>query len=215
MRISSTIFDVSDIHIQEEAWFIPIYKQLDDGGYSAMLYDLLHHDLGDFHPRRLPKMTDPLVDQQRKSLSALDAWWVQLLETGVLEGADPLYPNRAVSNRYQHEVDIKTGYGTTGSRIVTQLGLFDQARTIEPRLRVHGSDHTLGNFLRDQGCSNKKRVLRRTGWTFLPLNQLRKAWEMRFPGWKWHDPDLFEWRFEGSIDGPNPSNLDDDTDEDE
>jgi hypothetical protein len=191
-------FDVLEIHIQDEAWFTAINKQLDDGGYGAMLYDLLHHDLGDFHPRRLPKMSDAIIDQQSKSLSPLDTWWVQLLETGVLEGADPLHPNRAVSNSYDREVDIQTGYGTTGSRIIKQRGLFDQARSIEPRLRVHGSDHALGNFLRDQGCSNKNRILRRHGWTFPPLDVLRKQWEARFPGWKWHDPDLSEWRFEGS-----------------
>jgi hypothetical protein len=128
----------------------------------------------------------------------LDTWWVSLLESGVLEGADPLYPNRAVSNRYRVEVEVSTGYGTSGTRSETQLGLFDQARTIEPRLRVHGNDHTLGSFLREQGCDNKKRVLRRTGWTFPRLNKLRKAWERRFPGWKWQDPELSEWRFEGS-----------------
>jgi hypothetical protein len=76
--------------------------------------------------------------------------------------------------------------------------LYDQARSIEPRLRQHGSDHALGSFLKDQGCDNKKKVLRRTGWSFPPFGEARKAWEERFPGWLWHDPDLTDWYFEGS-----------------
>ena len=61
-----------------------------------MLYDLLQYDLGDWHPRELLRTT-ALLDQQRQSLSAFDAWWVELLETGELEGADPKAPYRAVS----------------------------------------------------------------------------------------------------------------------
>jgi hypothetical protein len=89
--------------------------------------------------------------------------------------------------------------------------LYDQARNIEPRLRMHASDHMLGRFLKEQGCSNKNRVLRRTGWEFPGLKRLRNEWEMRFPGWKWHDSDLVEWRFEGS--NPPKSNEDDDENE--
>ena len=51
------MLDVPDIHLQEAAWFEPIYAELENGGYAAMLYDLLHHDLGGWHPRRLPKET--------------------------------------------------------------------------------------------------------------------------------------------------------------
>ena len=45
------MFDVSEQHKQDLAWFGPIYRQLDEGGLAAMLYDLLHHDLGEWHPR--------------------------------------------------------------------------------------------------------------------------------------------------------------------
>ena len=56
-------FDVPDLHMQDAAWFGPIVAQLEDGGYAAMLFDLLHHDLGDWHPRNLPKDTG-LLEQQ-------------------------------------------------------------------------------------------------------------------------------------------------------
>ena len=192
------VFDVSECHIQEEKWFDALYAQLEDGGYGAMLYDLLHRDISRWHPRRLPK-TDALLDQQRRSLSALETWWIELLEGGVLEGADPLYPSHAVSNSYDREVIETDGYGGRRTRYVKQSGLYDQARTISPHLRQHTSDHALGHFLSQRGCISKK-VLRRRGWSFPDLLEARAAWAERFPGWKWRDPTITAW---GSRDESN------------
>ena len=83
--------------------------------------------------------TEGLRQQRDHSLPPLDAWWCELLETGTLWGADPEEPHRAVSNSYQRKIEIETksGYGGTNTQIrhVTQLGIYDQARQIEPRLK--------------------------------------------------------------------------------
>lgn len=191
------VFEVNDLRLQDMPWFKAINDQLEDGGYSAMLYDLLHRDLGGFHPRKLPECND-LTSQQALSLSPLDAWWVELLEIGTLTGCDPDEPNRAISNRY--EVTIKSTDGGF-DRHVTRPGLYDQARTVEPRLR-HMSEHKFGEFLKKRDCTNDRKVLRRRGWTFPELHVCRKAWECRFPNWKWRNPDLTEWQVEGIDDDP-------------
>jgi hypothetical protein len=188
------VFNVSERYLQHEKWFAPLYEELDNGGYAAMLFDLLHRPLGNFHPRRLPK-TFALREQQRQGLQPFDAWWVELLEIGVLEGADPNAPNCAVSNGYDREVPENDGYGPTRSRRIKQRGLYDQARAVEPRLRRR-NDHLLGHYLSEQGCDNNQKVLRRRGWKFPPLLECRKRWEARFPDWKWRDPLLTEWQFE-------------------
>jgi Family of unknown function (DUF5906)/RepB DNA-primase from phage plasmid len=188
------VFNVSECHLQDEKWFTPLYEQLEDGGYAAMLFDLLHRDLGGFHPRRLPK-TIALREQQRQGLQPCDAWWVELLEAGVLEGADPNAPNCAVSNGYDREVTESDGYGLPRKRRIRQRGLYDQARAVEPRLRWR-NDHALGHYLTEQGCDNSQKVLRRRGWKFPPLPECRKRWEARFPDWKWRDPLLSEWQCE-------------------
>jgi hypothetical protein len=198
--------EVSDVHMQDEAWFKAISDQLEHGGYEAMLLDLMNYELGDWHPRRVPRNSG-LLDQQARSLPALDSWWVELLENGTLVGCDPDNPSRAISNK--HEQTIK-GIGMGFDRHVTRPGLFDQARSIEPRLRSHTSDHVLGAFLRDQGCNNKERVLRRRGWSFPPLLECRKAWEERFPGWKWRNANITEWQAE-----EQDENDDDEDDEQE
>jgi hypothetical protein len=185
------VFDVAQDQAQKEEWFTPLYEQLENGGYGAMLYDLLRLDLGDFHPRRIPR-TAALLDQQSESLSPLDAWWIELLTTGVLWGADPENPHCAVSNSYEEEVQNADGH----ARIARRKCLFDQARAISPRLKTV-SDHALGHYLKDQGCDNTHRVLRRRGWTFPPLDACCKVWEARFPGWHWRDPGLaVEWESE-------------------
>ena len=112
-------FNVSDVHMQILEWFDPLFKQLEDGGLAAMLFDLLHHNLADWHPRNLPANTN-LLEQQRLSLRPLDAWFVELLESGVLAGADPDQPHRARSGKWYKEID--SGDYT---RTVLRNGLLD------------------------------------------------------------------------------------------
>jgi hypothetical protein len=184
------VSNVSECHIQDAKWFDPLFAQLEDGGYAAMLFDLLHHGIANWHPRRFPK-TAALLEQQEQSLSPLDAWWVELLEGGVLEGADPELPQCAVSNEYQ---TVEGPYDKT----VRHRGLYDQARMIEPRLKRYVSDHILGRYLKEQGCKTC-RVFRRRGWAFPALPKARADWEVRFPGWRWRDP--FRTKWDAEIDG--------------
>jgi Family of unknown function (DUF5906) len=178
------VFDVSDIHCQDARWFSQLYDELEHGGYEAMFYDLLNHDLRGWHPRKNVPCNAALAKQQAESLSPLDAWWVGLLESGELISASKEEPHRAISNRYE----ALSGPGLT--KVFD--GLYDQARRSSPRLR-HATDDALGRYLKKQGCSNAKKVRRRRGWTFPPLAECREKWEERFPGWEWQDPDLKDW----------------------
>jgi hypothetical protein len=186
---------VSVARLQDFAYFSAIQEQLDNGGYEALLYHLQFEvDLTGFNVRDVPK-TVGLREQRNMSIEPLDAWWVELLETGTLAGSDPKHPERAVSNAYQKEVTTEpsVAFGGTHVRMVHQRGLFDQAKQLEPRLR-NISDQKLGRHLTDMGCDNTKKVLRRQGWWFPPLADRRKAWEAKYPGWKWRNPELTEWQ---------------------
>jgi len=185
------VFDVSEDKAQQEKWFGPLYQQLENGGYGAMLFDLLRRDLGDWHPRRIPR-TQALLDQQSSTLDPFDAWWVELLKTGVLWGANPGMPYTAVSNSYDENVTNHSGY----TRTVRRRCLYDQARAVSPRLKG-ASDHALGQYLKERGCDNRQKVMRRRGWTFPPLDQCRKKWEERFPGWVWDSDEELVTEWEG------------------
>ena len=159
------VFDTSDIHIQDEKWFSALNAQLNNGGYAAMLFDLLHRDITGWHPRRLPK-TSALLEQQRLSLSPYEQWWVELLEGGTLEGADPDFPSHAISNTYDREITKDRQLRHQAQQLHKQPGIYDQARIIVPRLRQHASDHMLGHFISDGGLRLKESVT--TSWVVVP-----------------------------------------------
>ena len=186
--------EVMNTHRQDPAWFGPIYEQLRSGGYEGMLFDLLERDLGNWHPRDIVR-TAALAAQQEQSLSAFDAWWFEMLQTGVIPGADPLKPDRVVSNRYEEEVTRSTAMGGNYTRTVRHEGLYDQARRSSPGLRGD-TDAAFGRFLRKQGCEMAW-VRRRRGWQFPPLSKCRDCWLERFPQTQWHDPAVKDWKAEG------------------
>jgi hypothetical protein len=182
---------VSEAHRQDPAWFKPLYKQMREGGYEAMLFDLLARDLSDWHPRDIVN-TAALTEQQEESLSALDEWWLELLQTGVLTGADENDPSRAISNKYEIEQDLGSdGWGGRKTRMVWRDGLYDQARRVSPRLKGR-SDTALGRYLRDRGCRNEW-ISHQRGWQFPSLSKCRADWLERFPDTNWNDLNLADW----------------------
>ena len=189
---------VSNVHQQEKAWFDPLYKQLREGGYEAMLYYLLRVELGDWHPRQIVR-TAALAEQQEESLTPREEWWFELLQTGVLPGARQSDPSQPISNRYPETKTEVGNYIAGRRRTIWHEGLYDAARASTPRLRGT-SDAALGRFLaaKEQGCK-RARPYRRRGWQFPPLADCRKRWLARFPDTVWHDPDLAEWQFEPEV----------------
>ena len=86
-----------------------------NGGLNAMLYDLLQRDIEGWHPRKIIQ-TDALGRQQEQSLAPLDAWFLELLQTGALEGASDLAPYEAVSHHYEAVVEEEEEGGFYGRR---------------------------------------------------------------------------------------------------
>jgi hypothetical protein len=187
------VFEVSEHKRQDKSWFEPLHEQLHNGGYEAMLHDLLQRDLGDWHPRRIPT-TEALREQQLRSLKPLDAWVLKLFEDGALpEGVAVDRPNRALS-RSKPDVDGRN----------PRNGLYDLAREY-PALK-HMDDQVLAEHLKAWGCTPWRSNLAR-GWEFLPLAECRARWEEKFPGWPWQHPELTEWQEDDntgwSTGGPN------------
>ena len=49
------VLRVSDIHKEDHEYFKAIFEELKNGGYEALLYDLLHEDISEFNPRKFPE----------------------------------------------------------------------------------------------------------------------------------------------------------------
>jgi hypothetical protein len=95
------VFNVAEHRKQDPAWFAPLYAEMKTGGREAMLSDLLDLDLDGWHPRELIP-SDALREQQLRSLSPEEEWWLELLETGMLPGADAKDLSCRSDGLYEH-----------------------------------------------------------------------------------------------------------------
>jgi hypothetical protein len=173
------VFDVSNRYAknavsddERNAYFDALYEELNNGGREAMFYDMLHWDLGSWHPRQVYE-GEGLRKQKALSLSPIDKWFLHLLQEGKLPGM------------------YKTADGQVS--LPSTRMLIEDARTSAPRLRDL-SEQEFADFLKEKGCTPSRTKLAR-GWSLPPLPQLRAQWERRMGGgWSWDDPDLTEWQ---------------------
>lgn len=75
--------DVSAARKQDGAFFQEMHRELDAGGYQALMADLQSRDISkrDFSK---PPITAALSDQIRLSMKPEEAWWASLLRTGMI-----------------------------------------------------------------------------------------------------------------------------------
>ena len=77
------VLDVSDRHMRDKEYFVPLFQQMDSGGREAMLFDLLHADISDVDLRTIPR-TGALMDQIVNSMNPVEKFWYQRLKDGIL-----------------------------------------------------------------------------------------------------------------------------------
>lgn len=75
------VFDVSDAVAQNSEYFREMAEQLRDGGYEALLYDLMQFDLSTVDLRKIPR-TGALLEQKIRSLDSVESWWFERLKAG-------------------------------------------------------------------------------------------------------------------------------------
>jgi hypothetical protein len=80
------VCEVSDEVAQDRSWFDPLYQDLSLGGTAEFLHLLLTLNLGEFHPRQVPK-TDELVEQQIMSAGSIEQWLLACAEIEALAGS--------------------------------------------------------------------------------------------------------------------------------
>ncbi len=78
------VIDVGNKHMQDKPYFKAIGEQMDSGGREALLYYLMNYDLTGINLSEFPK-TAALMESKLHSLSPVQKFWYQILETGDLE----------------------------------------------------------------------------------------------------------------------------------
>jgi hypothetical protein len=103
------VLDVKSTMVRELDYFENLTNQLKEGGYEAMLSELLSRDISNFNVRKIPQ-TQALDDQKLLSMTVEDAWLHEILNRGyVLEARgnarefsvwDGIYSNKVLQASY-------------------------------------------------------------------------------------------------------------------
>lgn len=75
------VLDVGTGRMQDSDYFKRINEQLENGGYEALLYALMTHDINGFNVRKVPQ-TKALQDQKVLTQPAEEQWWHKKLADG-------------------------------------------------------------------------------------------------------------------------------------
>jgi hypothetical protein len=102
------VFDVPPDRIGDHEYFAAIRAELEAGGYAAMLHDLLHMDLGKWHPRQDIPWTPALRAQIERSEGAVRAAIREMLEDGCRPAWGQPCPENAIPTQaLAAEVDAR------------------------------------------------------------------------------------------------------------
>ena len=78
------VSDVSERRRNDHDFFGRLWRQMDNGGLAAMLYDLKQMDLTDWRPAKNIPQTRALGDQKVLSLAPASKFWLEVLSEGAL-----------------------------------------------------------------------------------------------------------------------------------
>jgi hypothetical protein len=115
--------DVGEVHKQDIRYFRAIVDELEQGGYGRLLHELLTFDLSKIELRVIPK-TDALLEQKIASMTAEQAWWLDMLHSGQLPGDREgigKCPAEYLTESYLKHAQKQ---GARRRAIETQLGIF-------------------------------------------------------------------------------------------
>ena len=99
------VLEVNDTAKNNHEYFGGIWKQMEAGGYAAMLHDLLAYDLSSFNVRGVPT-TEGLQRQRKLSLPTTEAWWLDCLERGYV---------------FRSRLGLEAEFGTWHAKVTTEL----------------------------------------------------------------------------------------------
>lgn len=161
------ILEVSDSHKEDIPYFRAIEEQLKEGGYEALLYDLLYEDLSSFDPRVMPANFAGF-NMKLKSASSIDNYLYKALYEGFVE-FPLLGPFRAIG-----EVRIQDFYSSyrqycldTRQEILKDFEIGKRLLKRIPTLQVKRSPR--------DGDNQRPNI-----YVFPPLEDCRKAFEKSF-----------------------------------
>jgi Mesyanzhinovviridae DNA primase len=162
------VLDVSDARMQQAEYFAAIVLQMDGGGRSALLHQLLERDLSQFNVRTIPQ-TPALAEQKRHSRRGIDQLIEIIAQRSCLPDAHPTYPNIAITSQEEKG-----------------RGFYVSAKRLASDLKYKGSQVIAHELTKHWRCESWKNAKQR-GLKFPPLGELRRLFDERHGKQTWSD----------------------------
>lgn len=179
------ILDVAKHNHQDSAFFGQLLKEMEQGGYEALLHLLLTRDITHFNVRDVPK-TEALNEQKLLSMSPEEDWWYTKLQHGRILESHAKWEEVVIKKMVIDDfVNTAKAWNVTRRGSETQLGRFLayivpglSTKQIMASMEVH-----IGN-----GQFAQESPRRYYHYCFPPLSVCRVAWEEKFGKQAWMHP---------------------------
>jgi hypothetical protein len=166
------VFAVSDRRKGDAEYFSALVDEIENGGLAAMMHDLLHLPLGNWHPEQARPDTDELARQKVASLDAIQKTFHDCLVIGELPEGEDL---------------------GGGSMLLPTKALTEEVRRATRRTDV--THNAVADFLGERGFGFvKRRNQRPSGYVVPPLPIARAKWDELFFPVQWDATDAWETR---------------------
>ncbi len=135
------VLDVLPARAEDTAYFAAIWGEMKNGGYEAMLHDLLAYDLTFFNHRNAPK-TAGLQEQKKLSLGTSEGWWMDVLHRGYV---------------YKSKLGLDDHFGQWHETVTTEMLFGSYAEYAKAKNERHPmAREAFGRFMISMGATTAK-----------------------------------------------------------
>lgn len=182
------VLRVGDDHRKDSAYFKSIRDQMEAGGYQALLHYLLTYDLSQFNIYEIPK-TEELVEQQRQSMSPVQAFFLRRLMEGRQLKTSPSWEHEVVRDALIAELlrEEPSRYNSYHAAL-TGISMF-----VNQVFGIGKDQQSLITGVRSYIDASGREIVVQSPWglQFPPLDECRKAWDQEYGQVQW--PEIKEF----------------------
>jgi hypothetical protein len=179
------VLDVLATRMQDVPYFTAINKQMDNGGYEALLHHLMSLDLSEFNVRKVPQ-TMALREQKMLSLSPEQSWWYSKLLDGRMFEDEPLWADYVYCTKLCWDfISAQKQWNWSAHSSQVKLGIF-----LKKAMPVLVRAQLSGEFSVTQVNGEPKMIDRPYAYRLPPLKACRQHWDENFGGpYTWPEID--------------------------
>ncbi len=179
------VLDVGDEQRRNREYFGDIVKEMEAGGYEALLHYLLSYDLSEFDVTQVPS-TEAHKEQKMFTLSAIQEWWFGKLQDGRIYEGDNDWPRNVWASELQNDFSDHLSRWSRGQSAGNPSTLGRFLAKILPSGYAKSQASGVHTLRQDNGES--KQTNRPYFYPLPSLKEARAQWDATFGDAQWISP---------------------------